>query len=252
MKKLVTIVLALGLVLALAGCAGGDPTPAESTVHLQREAEEDTITVTGRVGLEVTPDVAKISIGVSNQASTPGAAREANAAAINATLAALEELGIEEKDIQTINMNMWNRYDNNGNINGYRMSTDLAVYVRDIEQAGEVVDAAIAAGSNELNGVEFLVSNRDELYNAALTDALEMARQKAESLAAAAGKTLGEVKTVAESSRAVATVRDASVNADTGGGYSMNDAMRKSTIRPGSTTIDAEVQVVFVARDNEG
>ena len=243
MEKWIILVLAVALVLSLTGCAGGTP-PAETTVHLQQEKTEDTITITGRMGLEVTPDVARVSIGVSTQASTPGTAREQNSVAVNATLAALAELGIEEKDIQTSNINLWNRYDSNSNIIGYRMSTDLTIYVREIEKAGEVVDAAIAAGSNELNGVEYLVSNQDELYNQALTEAIDLARKKAEALAAAAGKTLGEVKQVDETSRAVATVQEYATNADTG-----SDSVRSksTTIRPGSTTISAEVQVIFRA-----
>ena len=221
MKTPIVLALALTLALVLAGCA-----PAESTVHLQQERDSDTITVTGRVGLEVTPDVAQVSIGVSSQAATPGDARLQNSTAINATLAALAELGIGEKDIQTSNMNLWNRYDNNGNIIGYRMSTDLTIYVREIEK-------------------EYLVSNRDEIYNQALIDAIETARQKAEALATASGKILGEVQQVDETSRAVATVREFA-NADTGGGDAMNDRA-KTTIRPGSTQIDAEVKVVFRA-----
>lgn len=247
MKKLIVSVLTVALAAALAGCAAQAPAPSETTVHLQQEEEPGSITVTGKVGLEVTPDVAQVSVGVSSQAATPGVAREQNSAAINATLAALAELGVEEKDIQTTNMNLWNRYDNNGNVIGYRMSTDLTVYVREIDKAGEVVDAAISAGSNELNGVEYLVSNRDEVYNQALIDAIEMARQKAEAMAAASGKTLGAVQKVEETSRAVATVREYDMSPDTGGG-SMNDALRsKTTIRPGSTQIEASVQVVFLA-----
>lgn len=243
MEKWIILVLAVALVLSLTGCAGGT-TPAETTVHLQQEKTEDTITVTGRMGLEVTPDVARVSIGVSTQASTPGTAREQNSVAVNATLAALAELGIEEKDIQTSNINLWNRYDSNSNIIGYRMSTDLTIYVREIEKAGEVVDAAIAAGSNELNGVEYLVSNQDELYNQALTEAIDLAWKKAEALAAAAGKTLVEVKQVDETSRAVATVQEYATNADTG---SDSARSKSTTIRPGSTTISAEVQVIFRA-----
>lgn len=247
MRNLIIASLIFVLAMALAGCAAAPaPAPLESTVHLQQEKEPGSITVTGRVGLEVTPDVAQVSIGVSSQAATPGSVREQNSAAINATLEALAELGIEEKDIQTTNMNLGNRYDNNGNVIGYRMTTDLTVYVREIDKAGEVVDAVIAAGSNELNGVDYLVSNRDEVYNQALIDAIEMARQKAEAMAAASGKTLGEVQKVEETSRAVATVREYS-NADTGGPDLMN-ARAKTTIRPGSTQIEAAVQVVFLTQ----
>ena len=206
----------------------------------------ETITVVGKSGMEATPDVAKVSLGVSSRAATPSIAREENTAAINATLAALAEMGIEEKDIQTTNMNMWNNYDSNGNLTGYRMSTDLTVYVRDITKAGDVVDAAIAAGANELNGVSYLLSNEDEMYNTALADAIALARTKAEVLAEAAGKTVGQVKKVDETSRAVATVRnydEAAANPDVGSGSKMESV--RTTIRPGSSTVSAEVQVVF-------
>ncbi len=234
MEKFLVAVLVITLALSLAGCAGGAAAPAETTVRLHQEGEPETITVVGKSGMEATPDVAKVSLGVSSRA------------AINATLAALAEMGIEEKDIQTTNMNMWNNYDSNGNLTGYRMSTDLTVYVRDITKAGDVVDAAIAAGANELNGVSYLLSNEDEMYNTALADAIALARTKAEVLAEAAGKTVGQVKKVDETSRAVATVRnydEAAANPDVGSGSKMESV--RTTIRPGSSTVSAEVQVVF-------
>ena len=246
MEKFLVAVLVITLALSLAGCAGGAAAPAETTVRLHQEGEPETITVVGKSGMEATPDVAKVSLGVSSRAATPSIAREENTAAINATLAALAEMGIEEKDIQTTNMNMWNNYDSNGNLTGYRMSTDLTVYVRDITKAGDVVDAAITAGANELNGVSYLLSNEDEMYNTALADAIALARTKAEVLAEAAGKTVGQVKKVDETSRAVATVRnydEAAANPDVGSGSKMESV--RTTIRPGSSTVSAEVQVVF-------
>ena len=246
MEKFLVAVLVITLALSLAGCAGGAAAPAETTVRLHQAGEPETITVVGKSGMEATPDVAKVSLGVSSRAATPSIAREENTAAINATLAALAEMGIEEKDIQTTNMNMWNNYDSNGNLTGYRMSTDLTVYVRDITKTGDVVDAAIAAGANELNGVSYLLSNEDEMYNTALADAIALARTKAEVLAEAAGKTVGPVKKVDETSRAVATVRnydEAAANPDVGSGSKMESV--RTTIRPGSSTVSAEAQVVF-------
>ena len=245
--KLIALALLAALILSLAGCTA--PNPGDTTVHLQQEETPDSITVSGRVGMEVVPDVAQISIGVSSWASTPAVARQNNAEAINNTLDALTEMGIEEKDIQTSYMNMRSTYsyaNGTSTLTGYQMDTTLTIIVREIDRAGEVVDAAVSAGSNELNGISYLVSNRDEVYNQALTDAIEMARQKAESLATAAGRTLGAVMTVDETSNAVATVYDyemASLNADSGM-MAMEDSYR-TTIQPGSTTVEAQVRVVF-------
>ena len=241
MKKLIVAATLSALALSLVACAPAATTPGTTTVALQRE-NDDTITVTGKAGMEATPDIAQVTIGVSSRANTPQAARQDNAQAMNATLDAILALGIEEKDIQTSNMNMYNTYGDYGTVTGYRMSTDLTITVRDITKAGEVVDAAIAAGSNELGGVKYLVSNRDELYNQALSDAVELARQKAEDLAAAAGKQVGMVKQITETSDAATTRRTYDMNADTGGASAER---LKTVIQPGSTSIDAEVQVIF-------
>lgn len=247
-KNLTALFLTAALILSLTAC--GAPAAGETTVHLETEETPDSVTVSGRVGMEVVPDVAQISIGVSSRASTPAAAREENAQVINDTLEALAEMGIEEKDIQTSNMDMrsvYSWYDGVSTLTGYAMDTTLTIIVREMDKAGEVVDAAIAAGSNELNGVEYLVSNRDEVYDLALSDAVEIARKKAEKLATASGRKLGMVVSIDETSSAVATVYNyetAKVNPDSGGFDVYDDAYR-TAVRPGSTTVEAQVRVVY-------
>lgn len=244
MKRTIAIAAALALTISLAACAA--PAGAEeTTVNLRQEAAPGTITVNGKAGLELAPDVAQIRIGVETNGSTPSAARQQNSEAVNATVAAVTALGVEEADIKTDSMNLWNRYDNYGNRSGYRMSTSLTIIVRDIEKAGEVVDAAIEAGSNEMNGIDYLLSNRDQLYSDALSDAVELARQKAETLAALEGRTLGEVMSITEVSDAVATVREMNLNPDVGGADEASMNAKATTIQPGRTSVSAEVSVVF-------
>ena len=206
-KKLIAAAALSALALSLVACAApASAAPNQTTVQLQTE-NNDTITVTGKAGMEATPDVAQVTIGVSTRANTPLAARQANAEAMNATLDAIRALGIEDRDIQTSNLNMYNTYGDYGTVTGYRMSADLTIMVREISKAGEVVDAAIAAAR-----------------------------------AAAAGKQVGMVKQVTETSEAAATRRTYDMNADTGNAAA--EAL-KTVIQPGSTNIDAEVQVVF-------
>ena len=244
MRKVFAALVALVLILALAGCSSA---PGEMAVRL--EDGEDTVTVTGSAGIEVKPDMARVTVGVVSTGSTSEAAREANAQAMSDTQAALMELGVAEEDMKTSDISLRPTFSyssgySEGTINGYRMSTSLVVTVRDLEQVGEVLDAAIGAGSNSLDSLDFLVSNQDELYNEALADAVELARQKAELLAQAAGKGVGEALTIEETSGAVATVRE---NPDTGGGNLMAAATdtARTVVQEGSTTIEAEVEVVF-------
>lgn len=250
-NKTLALILTLALIssLALAGCAG-QGTPGESVPPQQPQQEDAaprTITVSGSAGLEATPDVARITIGVTTRGDTPGEAREGNSASVNATLAALAELGIEEKDIQTSDMDLrttYGAYDyDNETPTGYRMNTRLTIYLREIDRVGEVVDAVIDAGTNALNGVDYLLSNQDELYNRALNNAIGLARAKAEEMAATAGKKVGEVVSITETSEAVATVSDA--NPDSGGW----DNTTTTTVRPGRTTVSSQVQVVYTLVD---
>ncbi len=240
MNKLITAAMALVLVFSLTACAAPD-TPVETTVNLNPAAEPGTITVSGKAEIEATPDVVQIRIGVETQGRTPGVARDRNNEAVNATMAAITELGIPEEDIQTGNINLNTQHDYSGNLSGYQMSTALNVTIREMEKAADVIDASINAGSNDLGRVEYLVSNRDELYNASLTQAVKLAREKAEALAALEGKTVGEVKSITETSDAVATVFD---NPDTGGG-DLSDLARSTVIQAGRTSVSAEVSVVF-------
>ena len=144
-----------------------------------------------------------INLGVESTGATPEAARSANATAVNATVDAVKALGVEEKDIQTSSMNLGESY----TTTGYEMSTRLTVTVRSVDSIGQVLDAAIAAGTNELNNVRFGVSSGEEAYGQALDAAVESARQSAEKMAAAEGRTLGKVLSVQEETSGAVTVR---------------------------------------------
>ena len=98
--------------------------------------------------------------------------------------------------------------------------------------AGDVVDAAVGAGANQVSGPDLLVSDQDAAYRAALKAAVADARSKAEALAGAAGSTLGKITAIVEGGGAMplpATgARDVAV-----------------PIEPGTQEIQASVSVTF-------
>jgi uncharacterized protein YggE len=61
-----------------------------------------------------------------------------------------------------------------------------------------VLDRAIAAGANEMSGIEFVVSEQSKLLDQARDDAIADARRKAELYAKAAGAKLGGVVSISE------------------------------------------------------
>lgn len=83
-------------------------------------------------------------------------------------------------------------------ITGYEMRTSLTVSDVPIDQAGEMISKAVEAGVNSLDSVSYFCSTYDESYQEAMAKAVEMARTKAQALAEAGGRSLGEVVSIEE------------------------------------------------------
>ena len=154
--------LALGaLVVAVAalavrpGAAVGAPTIDGEILH--------TITVSASGSVSLVPDVARVGVGVTVTKPTVKATRDAAGTAMNAIIAGLKALGIDEKDIRTTSIDLSPQYANGSStkIVGYRMSEQLQVTVRDLDKAGDVIDTATAKGATDVNGLWFEVSDPD-------------------------------------------------------------------------------------------
>lgn len=185
MKKAIVMLLALALVCALAAPA---------------LAEDGKVRVSGNATVALAADYATLQIGVNTRALTVREAQSENARLMEAVLAALRGAGLEEKDVVTSNfsvfMNTDFSYDEQGRemrTNYYQVENMLSVKVRDLSRAGAVLDAAMEAGANTTYGITFSSTQENEAYQKALTRAVEDAAKKAEVLAAAAGKQLGEL-----------------------------------------------------------
>jgi uncharacterized protein YggE len=180
------LVLAIALLAAL-------PWPAQAVERL--------ITVTGHGTVEVAPDTAMIRIGVTSQAKTANAASAANARQMTKVLAAVEQAGIAKKDIQTSRLSLQPQYDSKNGTNrllGFRVTNRITVRIRNIGNLPSILDKAIAAGANEMSGIEFLVSEENRLLDEARTEAVADARRKAELYAKAAGAKVGKVVAITE------------------------------------------------------
>ena len=161
-----------------------------------------TISVTGNGIAYGTPDVAIASIGVQTRSENAGTAVSDNTAKMNAIVAALKELGIEDKDIQTTNFSVYaqQNYDPTGqptNIT-YVADNTVNVTVRDLNKVGDTLGKAVAAGANNIYGVSFSVSDQSKLEAEARDKAMADAKARAEQLAKAAGVSLGEPMTIGE------------------------------------------------------
>ena len=145
--------------------------------------------MTGNGTANATPDSASFSFGVTSQASTAGGALGRSSAQARAIVAALEKAGIDAKDMQTTDVSLWPQTKANGTeIVGYTASNSVNV-TAPLARAGAVVDAAVGAGANNVDGPNLDTSDKSSLYDDALKQALADAKGKAEAIATASGLT---------------------------------------------------------------
>jgi uncharacterized protein len=167
-----------------------------------RDASADTpagrtVTVTGTATISAKPDEALVSLGVHTEATSAQEAMDQNAAKMNSVFDALKALGLTDADIETTGLDLYPRWDNQGEtILGYRAENRIDVTIRDLGTVGKVIDTAVAAGANLSNGITFRVSDDNAGLDDALARAVEDARTKADAMAGAADAQVGQVVTI--------------------------------------------------------
>jgi uncharacterized protein YggE len=164
------------------------------------------ISVTGEATVSVPPDLAQIDGGVTSEAKTAREATDANNAAMGKVLLALKGAGIDEKDFQTSRLSLQPQSAPNrpgpAAIVGYRASNRVTIRLRDVAKVASVIDTLVAAGANDIGGINFMVSQASKLLDEAREQAIADARRKAEIYAKAAGVTLGAPLSISEEGNA--------------------------------------------------
>ena len=149
------------------------------------------------------PDLATISAGVVNRSPTASGAISENAARMERVRAALKRAGIADKDIQTssINLNPEYRYDNNlpPVLTGYQASNTVSIRFRDIRKSGEILDALVAQGANQINGPSLTIEHPEAALDEARLKAVAAGKARAELYARAMGMRVVRVLSVSES-----------------------------------------------------
>jgi uncharacterized protein YggE len=226
--------LSLSLV-ALAGCGQTATTAsADGTIT-------NTVTASGAGTAQAVPDTAEMSFGVTTTSANAKTALDDAAKTAEQISSAVKKQGIAGEDIQTQDVSVYPQtVDQDGEqvISGYQASLSVRVKVRDIAKLGEVISAANAAGANSISGPAFTIDDPAPARAEAIDEAVADARKTAEAMAAAAGKSVGEVLSMSSSD--VGMVAEAMYSqADMAG------AARDVPIEPGQLDISASVVVVF-------
>ncbi len=207
-RAMVVVVLAaaLGFLAILGGGLSGwglaaAPDGSPSGGGSAAAGSERLVSVAGEGVVRIRPDLARLQVGVETRAATAQQAQAENARLTQAVVDAVLRLGVAGEDVQTAWLGLSPEYDYSGKsprLSGYRAFNQVNVTVRDLGRVGRVVDAAVAAGANNVSGVGFGLSDEAAVRRQALGKAVEDARARAEALARAAGVALGEVVSLAE------------------------------------------------------
>ncbi|MDJ0959266.1 MAG: SIMPL domain-containing protein [Acidimicrobiia bacterium] len=161
------------------------------------------ILVLGTGVVSTPPDVMHLVLGVSVRRDSVAAARADAARLTRTIITALKDTGVDDRDLQTARFGVHPEYRHTERrrlLDGYRVTSTVRVTVRDLDRAGDVVDAAIAAGGNDvvLDHVAFAIEDDTAARSSARALAWKDALAKAEELAGSAGLTLGDAEWIAE------------------------------------------------------
>jgi uncharacterized protein YggE len=200
MRKLLALV-AVGAVL-FAACGSG----SESLVSPAGADGSTTngINVSGQGKVTGKPDTLSVNLGVSLLRPTVDQATADAATLATAIIDAFKGAGVAEDDIQTANYNIYPEYDYSGTqqrLLGYRVTNEVRVKIRNLDNAGATIDAATAAGGDAtvINSLAFSIEDNAELLQMARTAAWADAEAKARQLAQLAGLELGSASSITES-----------------------------------------------------
>ena len=222
--------------LALPLLAAALVAAAPASAQQADDSDQRSITVSGDGEVFGDNDVAVFRFSATTRRRTAGAALRANSAAMRRITAAVRTLGVAERDVRTDVVSL-------GRVTikkrtRYVARNAIAVTIRDLDDAGRIVDAAVHAGATGVGGPEFGLADPSALYRDALALAFGDARAKAERLAREAGVTLGGVLRIQEGGVEVSF--DESERSAAGA-----PAPQSVPIQPGRSQVSASVTVSF-------
>lgn len=216
--------------------------PMGSMMH-RALATPATLTLTAGADVARTPDQLRLTAGVLSTAATAAEAMAANSARMIAVLSALKAAGIAAKDVQTTGLSLSPQYryppEQSPILTGYQARNAISIRTTRLAEAGKLVDAAIKANANEVQGPEFGLVNADAALDEARTAAVASGRARAELYAKAAGLKVKRITSISEGS----------AGPEPGPRPMLRSAMAESSaappVQPGEIALSVQVTMSF-------
>ncbi len=190
------------------------------------------------------PDIAIINTGVVTRAGTAREAISQNAAQMQRVVARLRRAGVAERDIQTSSVNLSPEYRYQDNqppvLTGYQASNQVTVRFRKIEDSGNILDALVAEGANQINGPTLTIDKPEGALDEARLVALKQAQARAETYARAVGKRVSRILAISETGGSAPIIQYEAVRVTAARGMAAD-----TKIVPGEQTLSVTLNVTF-------
>jgi uncharacterized protein len=254
-KSLVALVL-VGACAFTTGCSA-----MSHNVPPVEDARTNVVVVIGKGEVSRKPDIARTTMGISVTAPTVAEASRLANQQMTTLITALKKEGIADKDVQTANFSInFERVEPPRPVvmtapgkpgspapapaparaGQYRVSNTVRVTIRDLDKAGHILDAAVAAGANDVWGISFEIEKPEALAAEAREKAAQDARAHAEALAKGQGRKLGDVVSVSESVGGGVRPMAAPYMAKTA-----DMASVETPVAPGEVAVSTQLEVVY-------
>lgn len=218
-------------------------------INSTSQVKGDPFVVSGEGKVFVTPDIAKITVGINETGAQLKLVQDNVSKKSNNLTEAIEKLGVKKEDIKTTSYNLYPEYDYQSNPNrviGYRVSVSYEVTIRDFDKVNDTIVAATAAGGNMEGNISFEINEKTkrEKVQEARKLATNDAKEKADGLANAAGINLGRIINISENENPD-IIRPIAYDAT-----SIGNAAEKAlpSIEPGQTEINLRVSLTYEVR----
>ena len=264
MKKKWLLIIGLAAVvfpvIALSGCFAGIPGPGgpgwanvPSALRFDLTGQQEGIWVNGEGKVTAVPDIATLSLGIEAQEATVSEAQARASEAMDRVMTALEDNDVAEKDIQTQYFSIqkvtrWDEEKQQEIVIGYRVSNMVTAKIRDIDNAGLIIDAVVTAGGDltRIDNISFSIDDPSVYFDEVREKAMADAKAKAEHIATLAGVGLGKPTYISESSYLPSPIYPRVYYE---GGMAPPAPVPAPAISPGEMEVTLSVQIAYAILD---
>jgi uncharacterized protein len=220
-------------------------------VFAQSNTEPPLITVTGQAEVRVPPDEVLFTLAVENVDKDMLVANKKTDDSVKQVLAIARRHNVKPEDVQTSQISVQPKY-NTDDIDyearrtvrrvliGYQVAKTVAVRLREIARFDEMLADILKAGITRLSNLEFRDSQLRKHRDEARRMAIRAAKEKATSLAAEIGQSIGPAYSITETVRDYSPRLTQNVSSDVGEAAESDTALAAGTL-----SVTAQVTVRF-------